>query len=75
MNLFKVITLSDGTSYTGQVNSKNIPHGFGNLTDENGVSYAGNFVDGVKEGNFTVNFPNGDIYTGTLQFFDSIEIA
>ena len=39
-------------------------HGTGTMRSPNGYSYAGQWVNGVKEGSGTITYPDGTIYEG-----------
>jgi 1-phosphatidylinositol-4-phosphate 5-kinase len=60
------ITLSDGSSYTGEVNEAGHPHGDGKLTTQKGRVDEGEFKDGFLDGFGTVKDRDGTYYKGQL---------
>lgn len=56
------MTLSDGSSYTGEVNEAGIPNGDGKLTTLKGRVDEGEFKDGFLDGYGTIKDRDGTHY-------------
>ena len=59
----KILTLPDGSTYTGEVNAKNEPHGHGTFRFADGAVYEGELKDGFPNGHGTFRSSDG-VYEG-----------
>ncbi|KAF0688285.1 Aste57867_20155 [Aphanomyces stellatus] len=63
-SLVGMLTLPDQSTYHGQLNPDQAPHGVGCLYFVAGGYYAGDFVDGKRHGAGVYGFPDGSRYEG-----------
>jgi len=62
-DVFPAALISEPGEYSGDVNADNLPHGWGSITDDKGVVYAGRWERGRREGYGEATYANR-VYRG-----------